>query len=48
MNPTKNYKDMSSQELSSLASTMEMFLATNKNAKKIISTINKELKRRAK
>lgn len=48
MNPTKDLKDISVNELNSLASTMELLKSSNPNAKKVLSAIKKELKRRAK
>ena len=45
---TRNYKDMSSEELKDLRSGLAFLSKNNKNAADAVKDIDKELKRRAK
>jgi ElaB/YqjD/DUF883 family membrane-anchored ribosome-binding protein len=47
MNPTKNMKDMSTQELQGMLTTMEsLSISSADHVKKVINEIKKEIKKR--
>jgi hypothetical protein len=49
MNPTKNMKDMSTNELQGMLATMEsLSIAGADHVKKVISELKKEIKKRGK